>query len=122
MWCRKIFNTTLLLSVTYPSVDLNELELPKTMKLKFPNPDDLLNFELSITPDEGCFSCLLPFLLLHDLGFYLGGVFHFTFAFKPSYPHEPPKVLCTHKVTLIGFLSRIHLILLDFSSQYRHGR
>lgn len=34
-------------------VDLSELELPKTMKLDVPNPDDLLNFDLAITPDEG---------------------------------------------------------------------
>jgi hypothetical protein len=33
--------------------DLTELELPDTMKTHFPNPADLLNFELTITPDEG---------------------------------------------------------------------
>jgi ubiquitin-conjugating enzyme E2 M len=33
--------------------DLGELELPKTMQLDIPNPDDLLNFSLRITPDEG---------------------------------------------------------------------
>jgi len=34
-------------------LDLNELELPKTMKMTFPVPEDLLNFELEISPDEG---------------------------------------------------------------------
>ena len=33
--------------------DLNELELPKTCKTEFPDPDDLLNFKLKIYPDEG---------------------------------------------------------------------
>ena len=35
--------------------DLTELELPDTMKTHFPDPADLLNFELTITPDEGTF-------------------------------------------------------------------
>ena len=34
-------------------LDLTELELPDTMKTTFPNPADVLNFELTITPDEG---------------------------------------------------------------------
>ena len=32
---------------------MNELELPKTCKTEFPDPDDLLNFKLKIFPDEG---------------------------------------------------------------------
>lgn len=35
------------------NIDLSELDLPKTMKMRFPVPEDLLNFELDITPDEG---------------------------------------------------------------------
>lgn len=53
------------------------------METTFPNPDDLLNFELTITPDEGM---------------YKGGRFTFTFAIPPSYPHEAPKVLCKEKI------------------------
>jgi ubiquitin-conjugating enzyme E2 M len=34
-------------------VDLTELDLPSTMKTNFPDPTDLLNFTLTITPDEG---------------------------------------------------------------------
>src|SRR5690554_6237215 len=37
----------------YAHLDLNELDLPKTMKIRFPNELDLLNFELDISPDEG---------------------------------------------------------------------
>ncbi|KAI3659796.1 hypothetical protein MP638_002753 [Amoeboaphelidium occidentale] len=55
--------------------DLGELELPKTMQLDIPNPDDLLNFSL-----------------------YKGGQFDFSFKFKTSYPHDPPKVTCTKKI------------------------
>jgi ubiquitin-conjugating enzyme E2 M len=55
---------------------LTELDLPSTMKTHFSNAEDLLNFELTITPDEGAFppsfssfypfppSCTSGFLLL----------------------------------------------------------
>jgi hypothetical protein len=35
------------------SLDLTELELPNTMTTHFPDPTDVLNFKLTITPDEG---------------------------------------------------------------------
>lgn len=63
--------------------DINELELPKTCRTEFPDPDDLLNFKLVISPDEG---------------FYRGGRFTFSFRIGPNYPHEPPKVKCVNKV------------------------
>lgn len=63
--------------------DITELDLPSTMKTHFPNPADLLNFTLTITPDEGM---------------YLGGAFLFSFAINSNYPHEPPKVKCTQKI------------------------
>ena len=34
-------------------LDLTELDLPSTMKTHFPDPNDLLNFTLTICPDEG---------------------------------------------------------------------
>ena len=63
--------------------DLNDLDLSSTMTTTFPNPDDILNFTLTITPDEGM---------------YKGGSFTFTFAISPNYPHDPPKVKCTQKI------------------------
>jgi len=63
--------------------DITELDLPSTMKLDFPNKEDLLNFKLAITPDEGM---------------YKGGRFAFDVTIKPEYPHEPPKVKCTQKI------------------------
>lgn len=65
------------------STDLQDLSLGNTMKLSFPNPDDILNFTLTIEPDEGM---------------YKGGVFHFTFAINQNFPHDPPKVKCTQKL------------------------
>jgi len=61
------------------SKDIGELSLPPTCKLEFQDPDDLLNFKLIITPDEG---------------FYRLGKFIFTFKIGQGYPHEPPKVKC----------------------------
>ncbi|KAG8686934.1 NEDD8-conjugating protein ubc12 [Ceratobasidium sp. 428] len=63
--------------------DITELDLPSTMETKFPNPEDLLNFELVITPDEGM---------------YKGGAFTFSFNINTNYPHEPPKVKCVPKI------------------------
>ena len=65
------------------SPDLNELSLGSTMKTTFPNPDDILNFTLTIEPDEGM---------------YKGGSFLFTFAINQNFPHDPPKVKCTQKI------------------------
>ncbi|CAG8642153.1 3279_t:CDS:2, partial [Paraglomus occultum] len=63
--------------------DLTELELPSTMEMSFPDESDLLNFNLSIEPDEG---------------FYKGGVFRFTFTINNNYPHDPPKVRGIQKI------------------------
>ncbi|KIW07507.1 NEDD8-conjugating enzyme UBC12 [Verruconis gallopava] len=63
--------------------DLSELSLGSTMKTEFPNPDDILNFILTIEPDEGM---------------YKGGKFTFTFAINQNFPHDPPKVLCREKI------------------------
>ena len=53
------------------------------MKTTFPNPDDILNFTLTIEPDEGM---------------YKGGSFHFNFTINQNFPHDPPKVKCTQKI------------------------
>ncbi|KAG1765132.1 ubiquitin-conjugating enzyme/RWD-like protein [Suillus occidentalis] len=63
--------------------DLTELDLPPTMKTDFPDPTDLLNFVLTITPDEGM---------------YKGGAFTFSFTINTNYPHEPPKVKCMQTI------------------------
>ncbi|KAF8409912.1 hypothetical protein HHK36_002431 [Tetracentron sinense] len=64
--------------------DISELNLPKTCTISFPSgKDDLMNFEVTIRPDEG---------------YYLGGIFLFSFQVSPVYPHEAPKVKCKTKV------------------------
>lgn len=63
--------------------DITEISLPSTMKMDFPDPDDILNFTLTIEPDEGL---------------YRGGSFEFTFAINSAFPHEPPKVKCKQKI------------------------
>jgi len=75
--------------ITYPSwavflpPDINELNLPNTCATDFPDPNDLLNFKLIISPDEG---------------FYRDGRFVFNFRVGSNYPHEPPKVKCATQV------------------------
>lgn len=63
--------------------DLSELSLGTTMHTTFPIPDDILNFSLTIDPDEGM---------------YKGGRFNFSFAINQNFPHDPPKVKCTQKI------------------------
>lgn len=53
------------------------------MKTEFPDPDDILNFTLTIEPDEGM---------------YRDGRFTFTFSINQNFPHDPPKVLCQQKI------------------------
>jgi len=63
--------------------DLSDLSLGATMFTDFPDPDDILNFTLTIEPDEGM---------------YKGGRFIFEFKIPSNYPHDPPKVKCTQKI------------------------
>ncbi|VYS52759.1 unnamed protein product [Arabidopsis thaliana] len=64
--------------------DISELNLPKSCKISFPNgKNDLMNFEVTIKPDEG---------------YYLSGNFVFSFQVSNMYPHEAPKVKCKTKV------------------------
>jgi len=58
--------------------DLGELSLPGTCATYHDDPDDLLNFKLTLCPDEG---------------YYRGGKFVFSFKVGNNYPHEPPKVI-----------------------------
>ena len=53
-----------LLNSLLPSIDLTELDLPSTMKTHFADPADLLNFTLTITPDEGTFPFLRAILFV----------------------------------------------------------
>ncbi|MCJ1312157.1 NEDD8-conjugating protein ubc12 [Agyrium rufum] len=65
------------------ATDISELSLGTTMKTEFPDPDDILNFNLTIKPDEGM---------------YKNGTFVFSFVVNQNFPHDPPKVKCTQKI------------------------
>lgn len=45
--------------------DINELNLPKTCQVDFPDPDDLLNFKLIISPDEVRLKTKMYYILSH---------------------------------------------------------
>jgi ubiquitin-conjugating enzyme E2 M len=51
--CRLGFQRTLL--ITPFILDLAELEIPSTIELTFPDPADILKFEVKISPDDGMY-------------------------------------------------------------------
>jgi len=60
--------------------DMSELKMEKGMELVLYNgPDDLMNFKIRVTPDDGM---------------YKRGTFVFDFKVPKTYPHDPPKVQC----------------------------
>merc|ERR1712065_57451 len=64
--------------------DISELELGPNAEIDFPNgADDLMNFVVTIRPDEG---------------YWAGGKFDFVFSIPEGYPHDVPNVDCTTKV------------------------
>eukprot|EP00339_Tiarina_fusa_P015245 CAMPEP_0117015584 /NCGR_PEP_ID=MMETSP0472-20121206/12423_1 /TAXON_ID=693140 ORGANISM="Tiarina fusus, Strain LIS" /NCGR_SAMPLE_ID=MMETSP0472 /ASSEMBLY_ACC=CAM_ASM_000603 /LENGTH=214 /DNA_ID=CAMNT_0004719417 /DNA_START=49 /DNA_END=693 /DNA_ORIENTATION=- len=63
--------------------DIGELDGGKVATIHFPNPNDLTNFDVSISPDTG---------------YWTGATYHFTFNIPPHYPHSPPKVDCNTKI------------------------
>jgi ubiquitin-protein ligase len=63
--------------------DITDLDGGTVAQVEFPNPNDLTNFSVVVSPDSGCWS---------------GAKYHFTFAIPALYPHEPPKVTCNTKI------------------------
>ena len=64
-------------------IDIAELSLPKNIAIEFADSNDLLNFRIVVTPDEG---------------YYRAGIFPFQFKIPDNYPYDPPKVRCLKKV------------------------
>lgn len=52
-------------------------------KIVFPDADNLMKFEVHITPTDGL---------------YKGATFNFVVDIPPTYPYDPPKALCTTQV------------------------
>lgn len=63
--------------------DFRELSLPPLVSITQPNPTDVMNYKITIKPDEG---------------YYRGGHFSFDLKIPNSYPHEPPKLKCETSV------------------------
>lgn len=65
------------------TTDITDLDGGTVAQVEFPNPNDLTNFKVVVSPDSGCWS---------------GAKYNFTFAIPALYPHEPPKVTCNTKI------------------------
>lgn len=64
--------------------DFREIsELPSAVLLHQPNPADVMNYKITIKPDEG---------------YYRSGRFSFDLKIPNTYPHEPPKLKCETSV------------------------
>lgn len=63
--------------------DVNELDVPSSMEVSFPDVDNLMDIRLELRPEEG---------------YYVRGRFRFHLKVPDDYPHKPPKVKCETKV------------------------
>jgi ubiquitin-conjugating enzyme E2 M len=63
--------------------DIAELDGGKVATIDFPNTNDLTSFNVTVSPDSGCWS---------------GAKYLFNFTIPAAYPHEPPKVVCKNKI------------------------
>lgn len=63
--------------------DVTELDLPRGIKVSFPDPSDIFNFDLTIVPQEN---------------YYKGGKFSFQVEINNNFPIDPPKIKCKNKI------------------------
>mmetsp|Transcript_25799 Transcript_25799/g.51722 ORF Transcript_25799/g.51722 Transcript_25799/m.51722 type:complete len:223 (+) Transcript_25799:35-703(+) len=63
--------------------DISDLDGGSVAQVEFPNPNDLTNFNVIVSPDSG---------------FWSGAKYLFTIQIPALYPHEPPKVTCRTKI------------------------
>jgi len=59
--------------------DIAEMSPPTGCKVEFKDPNDIMNFTLYITPNDGM---------------YIGATFQFSISIPNTYPYDPPKVHC----------------------------
>jgi len=59
--------------------DLSEIDPVPGTRLEFPDPNNLMIFQLYINPNDGL---------------YKGAEFKFTITIPPTYPYDPPKAVC----------------------------
>ena len=65
------------------TTDLAELDGGDVATMTFPNPNDLTNFNVAITPQTGLWQ---------------GATYNFSFAIPADYPHTPPKITCNTRI------------------------
>eukprot|EP01067_Filipodium_phascolosomae_P000340 Filipodium_phascolosomae@DN1270_c0_g1_i1.p2 len=63
--------------------EIQDLELPDNCRIQFENANDLSNFFIFITPDEG---------------FWTKATYKFNFNIPIGYPYDAPKVKCDEKI------------------------
>mmetsp|Transcript_19787 Transcript_19787/g.25289 ORF Transcript_19787/g.25289 Transcript_19787/m.25289 type:complete len:231 (-) Transcript_19787:396-1088(-) len=63
--------------------DVSELDGGDCAQAHFPDPNDLMNFYVTVSPDDG---------------YWKGYKYKFEFKVPDMYPHEPPKVKCLNKI------------------------
>jgi ubiquitin-conjugating enzyme E2 M len=63
--------------------DIAGLDTGRIATVNFPNPNDLTNFNVVVSPDTGIWQ---------------GATYNFSFKIPDAYPHDPPKVLCLTKI------------------------
>eukprot|EP00953_Heterococcus_sp_UTEX-ZZ885_P005171 3266-Heterococcus_DN1.PRE.1 len=80
--------------------DIAELDGGTVAVITFPNPNNLCNFQVVVTPDSGLWK---------------GASYDFSFTVPGHYPHDPPKVICNTKSELLW-----QLYLLSFVRSGRH--
>lgn len=59
------------------------MELPPSVKIEFPNTEDLFHFRILIRPSEG---------------YYQLGNFRFTVDIGENFPIDPPRIKCVQKI------------------------
>lgn len=65
--------------MTFYCLDIAEMSPPTGCRVDFKNPDDIMNFTLYITPNDGM---------------YIGATFQFSITIPNTYPYDAPKVHC----------------------------
>eukprot|EP00808_Paulinella_micropora_P006733 g71197.t1 len=65
--------------------DLEDLDLPENVTIKYPVKGDLMNFSLVIK-------------ITYEESLWKGGLYEFKFSIPSKYPFEGPKVVCIDKV------------------------
>lgn len=64
-------------------IDIADLDGGSVAVVEFPDPSNLLNFNVTVSPDSG---------------YWKGAKYMFSFVIPDMYPHVPPKVTCMNKI------------------------